>query len=41
MSALMKRVIALSLGACFLAYSAYVYTAGTRVFEQRLEARPR
>ncbi len=31
MSALMKRVIALSLGACFLVYSAYVYTAGTRV----------
>lgn len=31
MSAALKRLIALSLGVCFLGYSAYVYTAGTRV----------
>ena len=31
MSALMKRVVVLSLSAAFLAYSLYVYTAGTRV----------
>lgn len=31
MSSLIKRVIALSLFATFMAYSTYVYTAGTRV----------